>query len=150
MSETLGTVHMRGRGLLRGWWWPVGPKLVFFTRRQLQSQKLWIALFTGTYATEMHLAEGLIFAWWQKWKVMKSLIEVVGICKRAVWKMNEQPSLFLETIMWRKAFGTEVLKDLSSAAIRNLLQHKAAVIPLTLSNRDEWVNVMEFQVTELY
>jgi hypothetical protein len=21
-------VQMRGRGLLRGWWWPVGPKLV--------------------------------------------------------------------------------------------------------------------------
>jgi hypothetical protein len=24
MAEALGTVHTRGRGLLRGWWWPVG------------------------------------------------------------------------------------------------------------------------------
>jgi hypothetical protein len=30
IAEALGTVHMRGRGLPRGWWWPVGPKLVFF------------------------------------------------------------------------------------------------------------------------
>jgi hypothetical protein len=29
MVEALGTVHKRGRGLLRGWWWPVGPKLIF-------------------------------------------------------------------------------------------------------------------------
>jgi hypothetical protein len=29
MAETLGTVHTRGRGLLGGWWWPVGPKLGF-------------------------------------------------------------------------------------------------------------------------
>jgi hypothetical protein len=29
MTEALGTVHMRRRGLLQGWWWPVGPKLVF-------------------------------------------------------------------------------------------------------------------------
>jgi hypothetical protein len=29
MAETLRTVHKRGRGLLRGWWWEVGPKLVF-------------------------------------------------------------------------------------------------------------------------
>jgi hypothetical protein len=28
-AEALGTVHMRGRGLLRKWWWQVGPKLVF-------------------------------------------------------------------------------------------------------------------------
>jgi hypothetical protein len=25
MAEALGTVRTRGRGLLRGWWWPVGP-----------------------------------------------------------------------------------------------------------------------------
>jgi hypothetical protein len=25
----LGTVYMCGRGLLRGLWWPVGPKLIF-------------------------------------------------------------------------------------------------------------------------
>jgi hypothetical protein len=29
MAEALGTVHTRGRGLLRGRWSPVGPKLVF-------------------------------------------------------------------------------------------------------------------------
>jgi hypothetical protein len=29
MAEALGTVHTRGRGLLQGWWWPIGPKLVF-------------------------------------------------------------------------------------------------------------------------
>jgi hypothetical protein len=29
MAEKLGTVHTRGRKLLRGWRWPVGPKLVF-------------------------------------------------------------------------------------------------------------------------
>jgi hypothetical protein len=29
MAETLGTVDTRRRGLLRGWWWPVGPKLIF-------------------------------------------------------------------------------------------------------------------------
>jgi hypothetical protein len=32
MAQVLGTVHTRGRGLIRGWWWwwrrrPVGPKL---------------------------------------------------------------------------------------------------------------------------
>jgi hypothetical protein len=26
MAETLGTVHTRTRGLLRRWWWPVGPQ----------------------------------------------------------------------------------------------------------------------------
>jgi hypothetical protein len=29
MAEVLGTVRMHRRGLLRWWWWPVGPKLVF-------------------------------------------------------------------------------------------------------------------------
>jgi hypothetical protein len=29
MAEALGTAHTCGRGLLRGWWWPVGPELVF-------------------------------------------------------------------------------------------------------------------------
>jgi hypothetical protein len=29
MAEALGTVHTRGRGLLRGRWWAVGPKLAF-------------------------------------------------------------------------------------------------------------------------
>jgi hypothetical protein len=29
MSETLGTVHTRGRGLLRRWWWPDRPKVSF-------------------------------------------------------------------------------------------------------------------------
>jgi hypothetical protein len=29
MAEALGTVHMRGWRILQGWWWPVGPKLIF-------------------------------------------------------------------------------------------------------------------------
>jgi hypothetical protein len=29
MAEALGTMHKRRRGLLQGWWWPVGPKSVF-------------------------------------------------------------------------------------------------------------------------
>jgi hypothetical protein len=29
MAEALGTVHTRGRRLLREGWWPEGPKLVF-------------------------------------------------------------------------------------------------------------------------
>jgi hypothetical protein len=29
MAEALGTVHTPWRGLLREWWWPVDPKLVF-------------------------------------------------------------------------------------------------------------------------
>jgi hypothetical protein len=29
MVEVLGMVHMGGRGLLRGRWWSVGPKLIF-------------------------------------------------------------------------------------------------------------------------
>jgi hypothetical protein len=29
MHLKMGTVHTRGRGLLREWWWPVSPKLVF-------------------------------------------------------------------------------------------------------------------------
>jgi hypothetical protein len=29
VAKALGTVHTRGRGLLQGWWWPVGPKLVY-------------------------------------------------------------------------------------------------------------------------
>jgi hypothetical protein len=29
MAEALGTVHTCRRGLLWGWWWPVGPKLVW-------------------------------------------------------------------------------------------------------------------------
>jgi hypothetical protein len=29
MAEALGTVPTRGKGLLREWWWPVDPKLVF-------------------------------------------------------------------------------------------------------------------------
>jgi hypothetical protein len=29
MAELLGMVHTHGRGLLKGRWWPVGPKLVF-------------------------------------------------------------------------------------------------------------------------
>jgi hypothetical protein len=29
MALALGMVHMRGRGLLQGCWWPVGPILVF-------------------------------------------------------------------------------------------------------------------------
>jgi hypothetical protein len=28
MAEALGMVHTHGRGLLRGWRWSVGPKLV--------------------------------------------------------------------------------------------------------------------------
>jgi hypothetical protein len=28
-TQVLGIVHVRERGLLGGWWWPVGPKLVF-------------------------------------------------------------------------------------------------------------------------
>jgi hypothetical protein len=29
LAEALGKMHTLGWGLLRGWWWPVGPKLVF-------------------------------------------------------------------------------------------------------------------------
>jgi hypothetical protein len=29
MAEALGTVHTRGRGLLQGWWWSVGPEIGF-------------------------------------------------------------------------------------------------------------------------
>jgi hypothetical protein len=29
MAESLGTVHTHVEGWLRGWWWPVSPKLVF-------------------------------------------------------------------------------------------------------------------------
>jgi hypothetical protein len=29
MAEALGIVHMRGKGLLQGCWWPVCPKLIF-------------------------------------------------------------------------------------------------------------------------
>jgi hypothetical protein len=29
MEEALGMVHTRRRGLLRGYWWPVGPTLAF-------------------------------------------------------------------------------------------------------------------------
>jgi hypothetical protein len=29
MAEALGKVHARRRGLVRQWWWPEGPKLVF-------------------------------------------------------------------------------------------------------------------------
>jgi hypothetical protein len=29
ISESLGAVHTRRRGLLQSWWWPVGAKLVF-------------------------------------------------------------------------------------------------------------------------
>jgi hypothetical protein len=29
MAEVLGMVYTHGRGLLRGWWWPLGPKLIF-------------------------------------------------------------------------------------------------------------------------
>jgi hypothetical protein len=29
MAEALETVHTHGRGLLRGWWCPIGPKLFF-------------------------------------------------------------------------------------------------------------------------
>jgi hypothetical protein len=29
MVEALGTVLTSGRELFRGWWWPMGPKLVF-------------------------------------------------------------------------------------------------------------------------
>jgi hypothetical protein len=29
LAKALGTVHTRGRGLLRGWWWLVGTKLIF-------------------------------------------------------------------------------------------------------------------------
>jgi hypothetical protein len=28
MAGALESVHTHGRGLLRGWWWPVSPKLV--------------------------------------------------------------------------------------------------------------------------
>jgi hypothetical protein len=28
MAEALGMRHKCGRGLLWGWWWPLGPKLV--------------------------------------------------------------------------------------------------------------------------
>jgi hypothetical protein len=30
MAEGLGTVHSRGRELLRGWWWPTDPKVVSY------------------------------------------------------------------------------------------------------------------------
>jgi hypothetical protein len=33
-------VHTRGRGQLRAWWWPVGPKLVF--DQIAPYRKLWI------------------------------------------------------------------------------------------------------------
>jgi hypothetical protein len=39
-SQSLRTVHMHGRGLLREWWWPVSPKLVF-TRWLYQLRNLW-------------------------------------------------------------------------------------------------------------
>jgi hypothetical protein len=29
VAEALGKVHMHRRGLVWGWWWPVGLKLVF-------------------------------------------------------------------------------------------------------------------------
>jgi hypothetical protein len=29
MAEALGTMHTRGMGLLRGWWWTVVTKLAF-------------------------------------------------------------------------------------------------------------------------
>jgi hypothetical protein len=29
MAGTLEMVHKREKGLFGGWWWPVGPKLVF-------------------------------------------------------------------------------------------------------------------------
>jgi hypothetical protein len=29
MADMLGTVYTRGRGLLRGWWWPINQKLDF-------------------------------------------------------------------------------------------------------------------------
>jgi hypothetical protein len=29
MVEVPGTVHKRRRGIFWGWWWPIGPKLVF-------------------------------------------------------------------------------------------------------------------------
>jgi hypothetical protein len=49
MAEMLETVDKHGRGLHRGWWWPVGPKLVF-TRWQHQYQKLWVPLiFVQSY-----------------------------------------------------------------------------------------------------
>jgi hypothetical protein len=38
----------------------------------------------GNCATEIHLAGRLIFAWLQKWKFKKSLINVVGRCKLTV------------------------------------------------------------------
>jgi hypothetical protein len=34
MVEALAMVRMRGRWLLQGWWWSVGPKFFFFTRWQ--------------------------------------------------------------------------------------------------------------------
>jgi hypothetical protein len=29
MTDALGTLHKRGKGLLQGQWWPVSQKLVF-------------------------------------------------------------------------------------------------------------------------
>jgi hypothetical protein len=41
MAETLRMVHMHGKGLLWGWWWPVGPSYIL-TRWQHLSRKLWM------------------------------------------------------------------------------------------------------------
>jgi hypothetical protein len=49
MAEALGTEHMRGRELLRGWQWPVRATLVL-TRPKHRSWKLWITLCIHAHA----------------------------------------------------------------------------------------------------
>jgi hypothetical protein len=47
MAEALGSVQTRGRGLLRGWWWLIGPKLVFDQMATNVSESMWILLYRG-------------------------------------------------------------------------------------------------------
>jgi hypothetical protein len=53
MAEALWTVQKLRRGLLRGLWWPVGPKLVL-TRWQHQSQ-LWTWIVTCPFCPPLIL-----------------------------------------------------------------------------------------------
>jgi hypothetical protein len=34
-QRELGTVHTSGKGLLRGWWWPVGPNISIFDQTSI-------------------------------------------------------------------------------------------------------------------
>jgi hypothetical protein len=36
LGEVLGVVHTHGRGLLQGWWWALGPKLVVLDQMAAQ------------------------------------------------------------------------------------------------------------------